>query len=310
MLPQTLTVLFLALISALATVTGVPLIFFPELAALAYEIFTNPGGKWARSPWYLAITPAIAGLAGVACAIALPYGYVSMLLAIGCSLGIVIVLRSPVAPAISAGVLPVVMAVDSWMYPFAILLGTSILALLSVQWRSWSRLGVPIERVEATDSNRNLPLLGYEWAFKLLLLIVILLVAVNGAGQRMILFPPLVVIAFEMFAYTSRCPWAKTPWRLPIVCTATALIGVLAVEVFGVGMVSTILTVSIGIAILRLIDQHVPPALAVGLIPQVMNAPGWNYPVAVGLGCSVLVAFFFATEALKPTFARFRHLRN
>ena len=158
-----------------------------------------------------------------------------MLLAVGCSLGVVIVLRSPVAPAISAGVLPVVLAVDSWMYPFAILVGTSILALLSVQWRAWSRLGVPIERVEATDSNRNLPLLGYKLAFKLLLLIVILLVAVNVAGQRMILFPPLVVIAFEMFTYTSRCPWAKTPWRLPIVCTATALIGVLAVEVLGVG---------------------------------------------------------------------------
>jgi hypothetical protein len=307
MLPQTITVLFLGFISALATITGIPLIFFPELAALAYEILMNPGGKWTRSPWYLALTPAIAGLAGVACAIGLPYGYISMLLAIGCSLGIVIVLRSPVAPAISAGVLPVVLEVDSWMYPVAILVGTSLLAILSVQWRAWSRLRKPAKRVEATDCHPSQSILGHAWACKLSVFIVVLLAAVNFTGQRLILFPPLVVIAFEMFAHPSACPWAQSPWRLPIACMATASAGILGIEIFGIGMVSTVFAVAVGVLLLRLVDQHVPPALAVGLIPQVMHAPGWNYPLAVGLGSSALVAFYFAFEALKPNLARLRY---
>ena len=35
------------------------------------------------------------------------------------------------APAISAGVLPLVMGIGSWWYPPSILLGTCVLALLS-----------------------------------------------------------------------------------------------------------------------------------------------------------------------------------
>jgi hypothetical protein len=38
--------------------------------------------------------------------------------------------------------------------------------------------------------------------------------------------------------------------------------------------------------------MHLPPALAVGLLPFVMTAPDGWYPVSVALGTSTLVAFF------------------
>ena len=48
---ELLTVLFLGIIAAIAQLAASPLIFFPELGALAFEIFKNPRGKWACSPF-------------------------------------------------------------------------------------------------------------------------------------------------------------------------------------------------------------------------------------------------------------------
>ena len=125
---ELLTVLFLGLISAIATTTASPLIFFPELGALAFEVFKNPRGKWASSPFFLAFTPVVTGIIGVVIAMTMAYGFVSVLLSVALCITTVRLLGSPVAPAISAGVLPVVMGLDSWLYPPASFAVTSLLA--------------------------------------------------------------------------------------------------------------------------------------------------------------------------------------
>jgi hypothetical protein len=92
----------------------------------------NPSGKRARSPFILALTPPLTGVVGVCIVKAFPYGPLSMILAIVLCIAIVRGLRSPVAPAISAGVLPVALSVDSWLYPLAIAVGTSMLAGIAI----------------------------------------------------------------------------------------------------------------------------------------------------------------------------------
>jgi hypothetical protein len=76
------------------------------LGALAHDVFTRPQGKWARNPILLAITPILTGVAGTCFTRMLPYGFVSVLLTVASAVVIVEVLKSPVAPAISAGLLP------------------------------------------------------------------------------------------------------------------------------------------------------------------------------------------------------------
>lgn len=78
---------------------------------------------------------------GVAITRSLPYGPLSLSLDVAGCLLLIKALRSPIVPAISAGVLPLALGIQDWAYPASILVGTGSLALLS-RWRS-HRLAPP-----------------------------------------------------------------------------------------------------------------------------------------------------------------------
>lgn len=286
----------LTVIAAISALPGASLIYFPELAALAYDVFTRPQGAWASALFFLVFTPVVTAVIGILCARWLPYGYVSVLLIVGLSVAVVQGLRSPIAPAISAAVLPLVLGLTSWWYPPAILFGTVFLALLGWAWRTWwgPRMPtVPATRREVVDDLMELSPRRLHWAPALLIFLLAAVTLVKLTGLRLILFPPLVVIAYEMLAHPAICPWAKRPWRLPVACALTALCGCYCALTFGPGMLATALSLLLGIGILRVLDLHIPPALAVALIPQVMEELSWSYPVAVFLGTCLLVVIFF-----------------
>jgi len=116
-------------IAEIAVLTGIAYILFPELAALAYDIFTRPEGTWAKAPIMLMLTPLLTSIIGILIEQNLGYSVVSILLAIIAALLVIKLLKSPIAPAISAGLLPIVMEEKSWWFPASILLGTSLLVL-------------------------------------------------------------------------------------------------------------------------------------------------------------------------------------
>src|ERR1700683_3858322 len=110
------SLLYIALIAMIANVTGAFYVMFPELGALAHDVYTRPRGTWARNPLMIAITPVLTGLVGSLFTHWFVYGYLSVLLTVGVSIAIIEALKSPVAPAISAGLLPVVVDIRSWLY--------------------------------------------------------------------------------------------------------------------------------------------------------------------------------------------------
>jgi len=295
------TALFMAIVSGIASITNFSLIYFPELGALSYEVFKNPSGKWAKHKWQLALVPMLTGIVGAACAIYLPYGFASMILSVGLSIAILIVLRSPIAPAISAGFFPVVLGVDTWWYPVAILGGTSSLALTRYamdQVQPPAPLTFDHSEVEPTDDQRNsAPHVGSA-IVRLLVFGLLTMAIANLFDNKLILFPPLIVIAFELFLHPIDCPWSTSLWKLPTTCLATATIGVLAVALLGPGVISTAITVVLGIVSLKVIRLHIPPAIAVGLIPQILEGPIHWYPLSVGVGTSILVAYELASSAM------------
>ena len=132
---ELVSLIYIAVIAVLAGVTGAFYILFPELGALSHDVFTRPRGAWAGAPLLLAITPFLTGVIGICFTRALPYGYLSVLLTVGGAIAVIIALKSPIAPAISAGLLPLVLGVKSWWYPPAIMLGTTLLAVLSIPWK-------------------------------------------------------------------------------------------------------------------------------------------------------------------------------
>lgn len=290
------SVLFMGLIAALAQLSGVGLLLFPELGALCHDIIKRPHGTWARAPLMLLVTPLLTGIIGIALASRMTFGVASVLLDVAASVLVIRLLRSPIAPAISAGLIPLVLGVHSIGYPLAISVGTAALALLSVLLR---RSGVPppppTKREAVDDLMERSPASACWWPpFGLALLLVTALA--QWSGLRFMLFPPLVVIGFEMFAHPSVCPWARRPWRLPLACVVSAAAGVAAVSWLGPGVLTAMAAMAAGTAVLGLLDLHAPPVLAIGLLPQIMAHPDVRFIGAVLAGTVLFTAAFVSWQ--------------
>jgi hypothetical protein len=296
---------YIAIIAEIALATGAFYVLFPELGALSHDVLTRPRGTWANAPLLIAITPALTGVIGIVFTRSLPYGYLSVLLTVGSAIAVVLALRSPVAPAISAGLLPLVLGVKSWWYPPAILLGTVLLATFSVPWKKYCTTRIaaaPAMSDEVKDHILDdlieLPPRGYGWLAVLMAFVAVAVFFVKLTGLRFVLFPPLVVIGFEMLGHTAICPWANKPLRLPVACFLTALGGFVSWHFLGVTPLAAACSMAWGIAVLRVCDLHVPPALAVALLPLVMDKPTLAYPVAVGIGTTLLSFWFLAYQRI------------
>ena len=306
---EAIALVYIAIIALTANATGAFYVLFPELGALSHDVFTRPRGTWANSPVLLAITPVITGAMGIAITNTMPYGFTSVLLNVIGAIAVVLGLRSPIAPAISAGLLPLVLGVTSWWYPPGIMFGTVLLAALSLAWKGYA---APLEiategagEVAQDVTHEVAAPVRARWE-KLAALIAFVAVAVmfvKLTGWRFILFPPLVVIGFEMFVHPDVCPWADRPLMLPVACFLTALGGFICWKYLGVTPLCAALCMGWGIVVLRAFDLHVPPALAVALLPLVMTAPTIIYPFAVGLGTLLLTGWFFLCEWMLADFA-------
>lgn len=307
---ELIALIYIALIAEIASATGAFYVLFPELGALAHDVFTRPRGTWARSPLMLAITPFLTALIGIVFTRALPYGYLSVLLTVGSSVGLIMLLGSPIAPAISAGLLPLVLGVKSWWYPPGVLLGTVLLAALSILWQ---RLSIaqnwlePITAVDVVDETLEQNPATSWWLIALMLFVAMAVLVVKLTGLRFVLFPPLVVIGFEMFGHTAICPWAKRPMFLPAACFLTAAGGLLFWNLLGVGPLAVGCSMACGMAVLRLFDLHVPPALAVALLPFVMDHPTIAYPISVGIGTTLMTLWFLLYQSFFRRYEREYH---
>ncbi|WP_239482677.1 HPP family protein [Paraburkholderia sp. C35] len=275
------------------------LLLFPELAALSYDVFLRPHGTWARAPWMLALSPALTAVLGVLVTRYLPYSAASIAICIVGAMVILKLMRSPIVPAISACFLALSLGETSWLYPLAILLGTGALAVLSSTYRRFfdkqAAHAAPSANDRGDDEIESLPEQFWWVPFFAVFLGAAYLLSM-ATGMRMVFFPPLVVIAFEMFAHADVCPWAQRPALLPAVCTLAAAAGVAALVILGPGVFSTLLVMLFCVVMLRATRLHAIPALAIGLLPQVMTHADWHFPLAVGIGSTLLTASFLLFE--------------
>jgi hypothetical protein len=296
---EVIALLYIAVIASIASATGAFYVLFPELGALSHDVFTRPRGTWARAPFLLAITPPLAGAIGIAITRALPYGMLSVLMVVCSSMLLIIVLKSPIAPSISAGLLPLVLAVKSWWYPAAILFGTILLATLSTVWRRyWERDHYTTKRADRTEDALERSPHNYRDLLPLVAFVAAATAAVELTNLRFILFPPLVVIGFEMFGHPDICPWAARLLILPVACFLTAFAGLILLKLVGGNPLTAALAMAAGIAVLRVLDLHVPPGLAVALLPMVMDHPTYAYPFSVGIGTLSMTLWFRGWKAV------------
>lgn len=294
------TVLYIGLIALIAGTSGLYYILFPELGALGHDIFKRPAGTWARAPLMLIVTPALTAVVGTMIARDLPYGLLSVLLDVGCSVLAITILRSPIAPAISAGLLPLILGIRSFWYPPSLLIGTGLLAFVAVlrTWVSAPREAAVREAQDVLDDVVEEAPQGLSWLPFFVVFLILTFAASDLTGWRFVLFPPLVVIGFEAFAHPAACPWAARPVALMAACGLSASAGVLCVVLLGTGPLGAMCSILTAALVLHVLDLHVPPALAVAMLPFVMPHPTFRFPLAVLVGTGVETAAFLAWRRL------------
>ncbi len=286
---------YMVAIAAAAQASGWYYLLFPELGAMSHDVLTRPWGKWASQPVRLVLTPSLGAAAGTWITQEFPYHVLTIVLVVTVCLVLLVVLKSNIAPAISAGMLPLVLGIKSWLYPASIGLGLVALSGILLLWRSRYRrkYRAPLD-VSDTDVDDALetPPTERKWIIPFFLFLAVMGSCAAASGLRFILFPPLVVMAYEMFAHPTSCPWAGKPLTLPVACLLTSAAGLLAVSVLEIDGIVAGFGMTFGIIVLRVLKIHMPPALAVGLLPLIIHSPGIRYPVSVSIGTVALTLAF------------------
>ncbi len=305
--PYLATATYIALMTALARASDISYLLFPELGALASVVFADPLSSWARSPKLLVLTPVFTAVPGVLLTRTLPYGPIAVILDLAICLLVIRALRSPVIPAISAGVLPLVLGITSWLYPLAILVGTGGLALI-VMLRAHlmplpARAQVsPLVATIPTLVAPN-PWLGrVPWLLPLAVFLLGALAMVQLLGSNLVLYPPLLVIAWEMLAHADECPWQGRSLSVLAVTGGAAVAGVSLVLALGVSPLAAFLAVLVTALLLRLVRLRCAPAFGLALLPFIIPNPTLAYPLLTLAGTAWLLLVVKLDQILRIRF--------
>jgi hypothetical protein len=189
-------------------------------------------------------------------------------------------------------VLPMVLGERAWGYPVAIFADLISLFAVLLLWQRFGPHRTEVSKSESEHSTigdaREALAPGRFWVVTLIAFVLVLGAAAQWSGLRFLLFPPLIVMAYEIFGHAEVPHWMARPVRFPVVCLLTSATGTLAVHGFRASFVGVAVTMAVSMGILRMFRVHMPPALAVGLLPFVMVAPNAWYPVSVTMGTTAL----------------------
>lgn len=271
-----------SLIALLSTLPGWGYLLFPELGPLAVVVFARPMGAWAGQGWRLVAVPTAAAVIGLWISIHIPQHGLALLLAVATTQLVLSLLRSPLAPALSAAALPVVLGLRSWAYPLQIGLGLVLLAaLLAVVRRRRSAMPPGTESRSAAVCRRWLiPWFGY---------LLLMTVLVQASGWRVLLLPPLIVISHERFADPVRCPWLGRAWLLPLACGLSGAIGVASASLPAAHAgLAVAISMLLNLGLMRALNLWLPPLLAMGLLPLLMPHADWRYVAGVLIAATLL----------------------
>ena len=143
----------------------------------------------------------------------------------------------------------------------------------------------------------ELPQAGYAY-LGLGVFLVLAVLCVKLTGLRFLLFPPLAVLGFEMFSRPRTCAWAGRPLLMPLACFLTAGGGLFFSKFWGLSPLAAAAGMACGFLVLYVLDVHIPPAMAVALIPLIMTRPTFMFPIAVALGTLLLTICFLLYRRL------------
>ena len=302
---EIIALIYMGALALSAVKIGFPLLLFPEPTALSHDVFTRPRGIWANQPWQLVLTPTITAFFGLFVVRHTNFNALALTLIVVVSLLVIKLLKSTIAPAISAGVLPMVLGERSWIYPAAVFAGLSLLVLVLLVWKRYTPKDYILSSEDEVDSKiidaLEAPPQDRLWRGALLVFVLLLAGFAQITGLFFLIFPPLIVVAYEILGHPEVPGWMARPILFPLISFATATVGLGFCHVFHADFVGVVVTMLCSIAILKIFKVHMPPALTVGILPFVMKTPNYRYPVSVLMGTIALMSYFWAYSRLRES---------
>lgn len=276
-------------------------IIFPEILALAVGMWVADKPLWRVTPLTLWFAPTLAAGVGV---LLVRYSQLPLpamiLLAFILTALLLEILRSNLMPALSAGILPILIGTSSWNYPLAVALLCALVALGGIfRARRRDRAGeLPWPEVPAPRQSLSF------WG-RLLAIITLPTVVGPNIGLPFLIAPPLIVTLVEI-----SLPQSALRQRLPEVfflLTGAAWGGMLAQSMLVVrlGWPDWVAAALVVIALFGLYewrDLHLPPAGAIALLPLLLTAeqlPAYPWQVMAGAAFFLLASLALFREAPK-----------
>jgi len=256
--------------AALAQVLHARTIIFPETAALALGVWVLRDPGWLRRPWHLVVLPTGCAAMGVFVNHGAFPTMVRELLILWVVLVLLTVMRSSLSPAISAGLLPIVLNIHAWLFVCSVFLATGII------WVSGRRR----EKTPTTTVALSFP---SWWTYAGFALVGTLWIGAAGFfGVRDGVLPPLLVF----LSGTMTAPpkgWGAVS-RDTAVLMVAALTSSAALVVLQDPIAVAALALAATTAAMRALNTWIPPAGAVALLPLVLPmSPAIKFPIIVAI---------------------------
>ncbi len=296
--PQLISILLVVAMFAIAGYAAKKEIIFPEIAALTL-------GAWVmeRSPWRCAVynfwlSPTLAAVTGVFILRVFPY---SPLLLISVASAVVAlqlkILHSDVFPSFSAAILPVVIRVDSWLYPLSVCLLTGIVALgryFQTRHRSEKTSGEINASIDLAVSDISGSSNELKYWGKLLLGILMVSTMALESGWLFMIAPPLIVAFAEISKPETSL--RNQSLKIMLLLVFAAFIGVFWLEIFHHFLrwpiwIFACMSVASVFLLCHFIQFSFPPASAIALLPALVPAKTLLlYPLHVAFGSAVFIS--------------------
>ncbi|MGE0880887.1 MAG: hypothetical protein AB7L13_15315 [Acidimicrobiia bacterium] len=269
-------------------------VIFPEAAALAFGVLALRLPGWTYSPFKLALVPPVYAAGGVALAHLDWPRWLGVTVALtGAAAGLKLV-RTRLAPSLSAGVFPLVFDVRTWVLPLTVLALCVFLSAVVVVRRRRARIGSQSDRVVLSHEGVSVESVAEPIASHVLVAtwataVAWVLVAWPVLGLRAAaVAPPLVVAMLERTM--SANPSARTGVRHWAALVVAALVGSVLAAHVDPAWIGGVLAVALMLVVFRSVSGPHPPALAICLIPQVSGAARDVAPFVanIAIGSAVL----------------------
>ena len=287
----------------LSEVIGEKEIIFPEIAAIGIGAILAPKQSWNVSPSLMIGSIAFMALVGTSIVryLSFPY-FVSIILALIIAVFVIAFVGMGFVPAISAGVLPVVLNCGSWVYPLSATLMTSLICLMRFFLvRKGFREKRPFIRAPFTTDKLVF------WIKNVVVISLIIAFAVFSENIFLAV-PPLIVAYIEMANVDS--PLRKKPLNAIVLISSASIIGVSA-RLLLVESLNMTLTFATAIVLLLLttmlfgLHMFMPPAGAIAVLPMLLSADGLlYYPLEVTLSFALMTILALLINRPNPLFEK------